>query len=54
VEEVGLVHDPGASTKITRWAYQQVSRQGGQAWVRGETLVELVELVELGEAVLGR
>jgi 8-oxo-dGTP diphosphatase len=32
-----------ASTKITRWAYQQVARQGGQGWVKGKTLVWLGE-----------
>ena len=42
-EQAGLVHDRGASTKITRWAYQQVSRQGGQVWVKGKTLVRLGE-----------
>jgi len=42
-EEAGLVHDRGASTKITRWAYQQVARQGGQVWVKGKTLVRLGE-----------
>jgi hypothetical protein len=43
LEEVDLVHDRGASTKITRWACQQVARQGGQVWVSGKTLVELGE-----------
>jgi len=50
-EEAGLVHDRGASTKITRWAYQQVARQGGQVWVEGTTLVRLGEE---WEAVLGQ
>jgi 5-methylcytosine-specific restriction endonuclease McrA len=40
-DEAGLAHDLGASTKITRWAYEQVARQGGQVWVRGKTLVSL-------------
>ena len=43
MEEVGLVHDRAASTKIPRWAHQQVARQGGQVWVEGKTLVELGE-----------
>ena len=51
MEGVGLVHDHAASTKITRWAYQQVARQCGQVWVKGKTLVELGEE---WEAVLGR
>ena len=40
-EEAALVHDGGASIKITRWAYQQVARQGGQVWVKGKTLERL-------------
>ena len=40
-DEAGLVHDRGASTKITRWAYQQVAGQDGQVWVKGKTLVSL-------------
>ncbi len=39
--EAGLVHDLVASTKITRWAYEQVARQSGQVWVRGKEMVRL-------------
>ncbi len=40
-EGAALVHDGDASIKITRWAYQQVARQGGQVWVKGKTLERL-------------
>jgi 5-methylcytosine-specific restriction endonuclease McrA len=40
-EEAGLVHDRVASLKITRWAYQQVARERGQVWVKGNELVRL-------------
>ncbi|MFC1660188.1 HNH endonuclease [Gemmatimonadota bacterium] len=42
-DDAGLVHDHIASTWLTRWAYQQVARQGGQVWLNGETLVRLGE-----------
>lgn len=48
-EHAGLVHDREASIRITRWAYEQVARQGGQVWVRDN---ELVRLGEDWEAVL--
>ena len=40
-EHAGLVHDREASLRITRWAYEQVARQGGQVWVEGNELVRL-------------
>ena len=40
-DEAGLVHDRDASNKITRWAYEQVARQGGQVWVKKDTTEKL-------------
>ncbi|MFO7893045.1 MAG: HNH endonuclease domain-containing protein [Longimicrobiales bacterium] len=40
-EHAGLVHDRRASLRITRWAYEQVARHGGQVWVRDNELVRL-------------
>ena len=39
--EAGVPHDWDASIRITRWAYDQVARAGGQVWVRGTVLVPL-------------
>ena len=41
LDEAGLVHDREASVRITRWAYQQVARSGGQVWLRKDELVPL-------------
>ena len=38
LDEAGLVHDREASVRITRWAYEQVGRAGGQVWVREDVL----------------
>jgi len=43
LDEAGLVHDRRASVRITRWAYEQVARAGGQVWVRKDELVPLGE-----------
>jgi 5-methylcytosine-specific restriction endonuclease McrA len=40
-DEAGLVHDREVSLRITRWAYEQVARNGGQVWVRKDELVSL-------------
>ena len=40
-EHAGLIHDRSASLRITRWAYDQVARQGGQVWVQDNQLVRL-------------
>jgi hypothetical protein len=40
-DEAGLVHDREASLRITRWAYGQVARAGGQVWVEKDVLVPL-------------
>ena len=40
-DQAGLVHDREASLRITRWAYGQVARAGGQVWVEKEVLVRL-------------
>ena len=37
----GVAHDREASLRITRWAYDQVARAGGQVWVRGKVLQPL-------------
>ncbi len=39
--EAGVAHDWRASLRITRWAYDQVARSGGQVWVRGKELEPL-------------
>ena len=38
-DEAGLVQDREASLRITRWAYGQVARAGGQVWVEKDVLV---------------
>lgn len=40
-DDAGLVHDRAASLRITRWAYGQVARAGGQVWVKSDVLVPL-------------
>jgi hypothetical protein len=39
--EAGVPHDWHASFRITRWAYDQVTRSGGQVWGRGRELEPL-------------
>jgi hypothetical protein len=39
--EAGVPHDWQASLRITRWAYDQVARSGGQVWVKGRELEPL-------------
>ena len=40
-DDAGLVHDREASLRITRCAYGQVARSGGQVWVECDVLVPL-------------
>jgi 5-methylcytosine-specific restriction endonuclease McrA len=39
--DAGVPHDLGASTRIARWAYEQVAKVGGHVWVRADQLVPL-------------
>jgi hypothetical protein len=40
-DEYGVGHDLESSTKITRWAYAQTDRLGGQVWSAGRTFKQL-------------
>jgi hypothetical protein len=41
--EAGVTADLGASTNVTRWAYEEVERIGGTVWVAGSEVRKLGE-----------
>lgn len=42
-ESIGIVHHLPTSTKVARWAYNQVAATGGQTWTKGKDFEPLEE-----------